>query len=81
MLRFRNFVVMKKKKNTFGFDIYEVCLKSNGTVHAARATFIAEKLEYDTASGIRGLRESIQLTELKNFRIALSVFMVVDSHI
>ena len=24
-------------------QLYEVCLKSNGTVHAARTTFIAEK--------------------------------------
>ena len=35
-------------------------------------------LEYDIASDILGLRESIQLTELKNFTIALSVFIVVD---
>ena len=39
------------------------------------------KLEYDIASDIRGLRENIQLTELKNFTIALSVFIVVDNHI
>jgi len=25
--------------------LYEVCLKSNGSVHAARKTFIAEKKE------------------------------------
>jgi len=25
---------------------YEVCLKSNGTVHAARKTFIAEKKKH-----------------------------------
>ena len=30
------------------------------------------KLEYDIASDIRGLREGIQLTELKNLTIALS---------
>ena len=41
----------------------------------------AKKLEYDIASDIRGLRESIHLTELKNFTIALSVFVVVDNHI
>ena len=39
------------------------------------------ELEYDIASDVRGLRESIQLTELKNFTIALSVFIVVDNYI
>ena len=39
------------------------------------------KLEYDIASDIRGLRESIQLTELKNFTITLNVSIVVDNHI
>ena len=42
---------------------------------------VFHKLEYDIASNIQGLRKSIQLTELKNFTIALSVFIVVDNHI
>ena len=42
---------------------------------------LKSKLEYDIASDIRGLRESIQLTELKNFTIALCVFIIVDNHI
>ena len=39
------------------------------------------KLEYDIASDIRGLRENIRLTELKNFTIASSVFILVDNHL
>ena len=39
------------------------------------------ELKNEIASNIRGPRESIQLTELKNFTITLSMFMVMDNHI
>ena len=37
--------------------------------------------EYDIASYIRDFAKVSNFTELKNFNIALSVFMVVDSQI
>ena len=35
--------MIEKLQQKSGHAQYEVCLKSNGTVHAARTTFIAEK--------------------------------------
>ena len=40
-----------------------------------------KKLEYDIASDVRELRESIQLNELKSFTIVLSMFIVVNNDI